>query len=145
MKELSTEIEIDADPHRVWSILTDLRRYPEWNPFIPRAEGEVREGARIQVVVAPPGGKAMTFRPTLVRVAPGRELRWLGRLLLPGVFDGEHIFEIARIGDKQVRLTQREVFKGLLVPMLWRGLSVSTRAGFEAMNHALKARAEAQA
>ena len=86
----------------------------------------------------------MTFKPIVVRVAPERELRWLGRLILPGLFDGEHIFEISRIGDQRVRLTQRETFKGVVVSLLWRSLSNNTRAGFEAMNMALKARAESQ-
>ena len=36
----------------------------------------------------------MTMHPTVPVAEPGRELRWLGRLGLPGVFDGEHRFEI---------------------------------------------------
>jgi uncharacterized protein YndB with AHSA1/START domain len=34
MKELHTEIEIDASAERVWDILTDFASYPQWNPFI---------------------------------------------------------------------------------------------------------------
>jgi len=36
----------------------------------------------------------MTFRPTILKAEPNRELRWLGHLLVPGLFDGEHIFTI---------------------------------------------------
>ena len=32
----------------------------------------------------------MTFRPEVLRCEPGRELRWLGHFLVPGLFDGEH-------------------------------------------------------
>ncbi len=32
MKELSTEIEIDATPARVWEILTDFGSYPRIEP-----------------------------------------------------------------------------------------------------------------
>jgi len=46
----------------------------------------------------------MTFRPTILKAEPERELRWLGRLLLPGLFDGEHVFEIEQIMvDREVR------------------------------------------
>jgi uncharacterized protein YndB with AHSA1/START domain len=34
MKELHSEIEIDASAERVWAILTDFASYPRWNPFI---------------------------------------------------------------------------------------------------------------
>lgn len=142
MKELRTAIEIDAPADAVWAILTDLGQFAAWNPFIPEAEGEVREGARLKVRIAPPGGKAMTFTPTVTKVEPGREFRWLGRLLLPGLFDGEHIYEIEPLAEGGVRLVHREAFRGVLVPLFWKNLDTRTRQGFEAMNAALKQRAE---
>ena len=60
MKELRTAIEINASADTVWAILTDLSQFAAWNPFMPEAEGEVREGARLKVRIAPPGGKAST-------------------------------------------------------------------------------------
>lgn len=144
MRELRTEIEINAPAERVWEILTDLSRFGDWNPFISEAAGEVRKGERLTVRMEPPGGKAMTFKPTVTRVDPGREFRWLGHLLLPGIFDGEHIYEIAPSVDGGVRFTHREEFKGLLVPLLWKSLKTKTRRGFELMNAALKKRAEEQ-
>ncbi len=142
MKELRTAIEINASADTVWAILTDLSQFAAWNPFMPEAEGEIREGARLRVRIAPPGGKAMTFKPTVTRVEPGREFRWLGHLLLPGLFDGEHIYEIAPLAEGGVRFVQREEFRGVLVPLLWKSLETNTRQGFEAMNAALKKRAE---
>ena len=38
MKRLHSEIEISATPAHVWTVLTDLARYREWNPFIERVE-----------------------------------------------------------------------------------------------------------
>jgi hypothetical protein len=143
-RELATEIEINAPAETVWAILTDLDRFAEWNPFIREIEGEVRQGARLRVRIEPPEGKGMTFTPTVTRVDPPRQFSWLGRLVLPGVFDGEHIFEIFPAGAGRVRLVQREEFSGLLVPLLWSGLDTDTRQGFESMNTALKERAESR-
>lgn len=84
----------------------------------------------------------MTFRPTVLKAEPNRELRWLGHLLIPGLFDGEHIFTIEPLGANRVRFVQREIFTGLLVPLLASGLDTDTRRGFEEMNQALKVRAE---
>jgi hypothetical protein len=142
MKELRTEIEIQASAERVWQLLTDFPAFPQWNPFIRKASGNIRVGERLEVRLQPSGASAMTFRPTVLKVEPNREFRWLGHLLIPGLFDGEHSFTIEPLGEGRVRFTQREVFTGLLVPLLARGLDTDTQRGFEEMNQALKARAE---
>jgi hypothetical protein len=142
MKELRTEIEIQASAERVWQLLTDFGSFPEWNPFIRWANGEAKPGARLEVHIQPSGTSGMTFKPIVVKAEPNHELRWLGRLLMAGLFDGEHIFTIETLGVDRVRFTQREVFIGLLVPLFARSLDSNTRRGFEVMNQALKARAE---
>ena len=139
---LRTEIDINASGERVWRALTDFSAYGEWNPFITSISGEVRRGARLKVRVQPSGGRGMTFRPTVLAADRNRELRWVGRLLFPGIFDGEHAFLITPLENGRVRLRQQETFRGLLVPLLRRLLDGQTRAGFEAMNRALKERAE---
>jgi hypothetical protein len=64
-------------------------------------------------------------------------------VILPGVFDGEHVFTIAPLGAGSVRFSQRETFRGLLIPLMARSMWETTRRGFEEMNAALKRRAEA--
>ena len=36
MKVTRSEIDIDAPVEKVWNIIIDLERYPEWNTFTPR-------------------------------------------------------------------------------------------------------------
>lgn len=139
---LSTKIDIDATPETVWAVLSDLSAYPSWNPFIRKAKGTLAAGERLEVELQPVRGRAMRFRPTVLNAQPGRELRWLGRLLMRGLFDGEHRFAIEpTAGGSQ--LVQEERFTGLLVPLLARGLRRGTLPGFERMNEALKQRVEA--
>jgi hypothetical protein len=142
MKELCTEIEIQASNQRVWQLLTDFNSFPQWNPFIRQANGEVKVGAGLVIHLQPSGASGMTFKPNVLKVEPNHELRWLGRLLMPGLFDGEHTFTIETLAANRVRFTQREVFTGLLVPLFARSLDTDTRRGFEEMNQALKSRAE---
>jgi hypothetical protein len=92
--ELHTEIDIEATPETVWSILTNFAAYPEWNPFIRRVMGVAQPGTKLMVRIHPSGAKAMSFRPTVLAAERPRELRWLGRFLLPGLFDGEHQFTL---------------------------------------------------
>ena len=142
MKELRSEIEIQASAERVWQLLTDFASFPQWNPFIRKASGSLRVGERLEVNIQPSGASGMTFRPTVLKAEPNRELRWLGHLLISGLFDGEHSFTIEPLGEGRVRFTQREVFTGLLVPLFARGLDTDSRRGFEEMNQALKSKAE---
>ena len=141
MKLLETEIRIAASPERVWSILTDLEKYAEWNPFIKTAKGKIQVGEKLEVLISPPNGKAMMFKPIVKSVIENSEFIWLGRLLFPGIFDGEHIFNIHH-DDRGSLLVQKEKFSGILIPMMWSSLDKNTRAGFELMNQALKERAE---
>ena len=140
--ELHSEIEIDAPPESVWQVLVDLDRYGEWNPFIVSAAGRVEVGERLTNRMQPPGGKALTFKPIVTVVEPTTTLEWLGRLGLPGIFDGRHRFDLAPNGRGGTRLTQSEQFDGILVRVMRRSLDTTTLAGFEAMNDALKRRAE---
>ena len=94
------------------------------------------------VRMQPSGTRGMTFRPTVMKAEPNRQLRWLGRLLVPGLFNGEHIFEIEELDRDRVLFIQREVFKGLLVPLFARSLDRNTKRGFEEMNRALRERVE---
>jgi hypothetical protein len=140
-RRIETEIEINAPAARVWALLTDFDRMESWNPFIKSISGTLAQGARLSVHIVPPGKSGMRFKPTVLSVRPERELRWLGHLFVPGIVDGEHYFLLEPIGQHQTRLTQGEKFSGLLVGPL-SGMLSSTKAGFEAMNVALKLQAE---
>jgi hypothetical protein len=140
--QLHTEIDIAATPARVWEVLTDFAAYPDWNPFIRRITGPVAVGSRLEATLQPPGNRATTFRPTVLTAEPERELRWIGYVGTPGIFDGEHRFRIESIGPDRVRFIQEERFSGFLAPLILRFIGRSTLEGFTAMNRALKARAE---
>jgi len=141
MLELRTETEIDAPVERVWQVLMDFDSYPRWNPFIRSIRGTPEVGSRLEVEIGAPGTRPMRFRPTVRVAVRNREFRWLGRLVIPGLFDGEHIFELTPLGSQSTRFVQRERFRGLFLPFLARRLEKDVRRGFEEMNRALRGRA----
>jgi hypothetical protein len=140
-RRIETGIQIDAPAKRVWALLTDFARFPDWNPFIKSISGVLTPGSRLSVHIAPPGKAGMRFKPTVLTVHPERELRWKGKLLIPGIFDGEHYLLLDPIGESRTRLTHGENFSGFLVTALSATLS-ATEGGFNAMNVALKQQAE---
>ncbi|HXU94449.1 MAG TPA: SRPBCC domain-containing protein [Gallionella sp.] len=142
MHRLETHIEIDAPAERVWALLTDFASHSRWNPFIRSIEGALEVGRSLTVFIQPPGASGMRFRPTVLAVEPNLELRWKGKFLLPGVFDGEHYFRLERKPEGGLTFHQGETFSGILVPLFARSLDGATRRGFIAMNEALKREAE---
>jgi hypothetical protein len=139
-QRIETRININAPPKRVWSILTDWEAMSSWNPFIRSISGELKPGGRLCVHIAPPGKRGMRFKPTVVTVRPESELRWLGEFLLPGILDGEHYFRLENVRNG-THFVHGERFAGLIVGMM-RGTLTATEDGFNAMNLALKERAE---
>ena len=93
-KEIHTEIDIDADPLTVWDVLVDLAAYPDWNPMVKKASGEVRAGQRLKLHYEPEGQKRRTFKPLLLVVEPGQELRWQGQPGIRHLFESEHIYPL---------------------------------------------------
>jgi hypothetical protein len=141
VRTIHTEIGIGAPAARAWDILADIDKWPDWNPFA-RVRGRLQVGEQLEVEIRPPGKSPMTFRPTVVKLEPGRELRWLGHLGVRGIFDGEHGFRVVPEDAGRCRFEQFEAFSGLFArPILWK-VEASTRVGFEAMNRMLKRRAE---
>jgi hypothetical protein len=137
--ELLTEIDIEAPPHVVWAHLSDLGAYADWNPFITSASGSAEPGQRLELRMEPPGGRAVRFRPRVTDMSPEARLEWLGHLGVPGLFDGRHHFDLLPT-ETGTHLLQGETFTGLLVRPFRRSLDTHTRAGFEAMNEALRRR-----
>ena len=141
MKEICTKIQINASPTIVWNIITDFENYGKWNPFIKKISGVNKEGKTIQVFINPPNSRGMKFKPKILKYDPEKEIKWLGKLWIPKIFDGEHSLIIKKIDKNKVLFIQKEQFNGLLVP-LFTNMLKDTKAGFQMMNQQLKQEAE---
>jgi hypothetical protein len=139
---IERQIAIEAPAERIWQILLDFSHFSEWNPFIVDVAGEAVPGTRLNVTIKPPGHRARHFRPSVLAALPARELRWLGRWAMPGLIDGEHGFRLESQSTNRTLFIQHETFSGFLVPAVWRRIRNAFDKGFDAMNRALKERAE---
>lgn len=139
---LKTTIEIVATPEKIWSILTDFKDYPNWNPFVTSLTGDFKVGHKIKIRIQPPNAKANTFHATVIDCEPYKKLSWIGVFLIRGVFDGKHQFQLIDNGDGSTTLVQMEHFTGILVFFFKKMLNNNTRCGFDAMNKKIKELAE---
>jgi len=142
---MTSYVDIDATPERVWQVLMDLPAYPEWNPFVTHAEGEFTVGTRVWFRGPPAGGLLRERMPAAVlEVSSCRRLRFRVRVVkvgLPGLLDVEQTVTLDP-RDGRVRLWEGARFTGLLVPLLTRRLNREHTPSFLAMNDALKERVE---
>lgn len=138
-KIVTTNITLSSPVEEVWATLASLPDYHRWNPFITSAAGTFTVGERLDITVQPPGSRSMRFRPWVTAVEPHHYVEWLGRLVVPGVFDGRHSFTLTSLAGGRTLLQQSETFSGAMVPFSGTILT-RTREGFTAMNEALRER-----
>lgn len=141
-QEIRTQILIDASPSRVWCVLTDFPRYPEWNPFILEVKGVVRQDAVVPYRFEFPRGIRLWANAAILRFAQEQELRWAAHFLSPSVFNGEHYFVIARRSGSQCLFQHGEVFTGVMLPIAWPIIRAHGQQIYGSLNEALKRRAE---
>ncbi|MFV0319670.1 MAG: SRPBCC family protein, partial [Microbacterium sp.] len=138
-KEIKTEITINANPEKIWKILTNQNEYPNWNPFIKKFEGKLKIGERLEVVIQPENSSKMTFKPTVLECEENKKLKWKGKFIIGGLFDGTHTFELIDNKNGTTTFKQSEKFECVLVRFF--NLD-NTKKGFENMNSELKKRIE---
>lgn len=141
MYEISNQITINAPVDRVWTVLTDIDRFPEWNPVIRRVEGNLTVGEMVRMTASAPDGEQQ-WTCCISRHQDGREFAWQFIDRHPLLYRGEHTFCVIAIDAHTTRYIDVETFHGLLVPGRRHALATQTRAGMAAMGDALKHRVE---
>lgn len=140
MKEITGSIDIDAPIGRVWDIVTDLKSYPIWNPWIIRADGESSVGSKVAVTIKAPGRKDTNFVSEVLKVQPNQELHMSGAVI-KGMLRSDHLFKFEVKGESKTRVFQSVAFTGALSPMIG-GIARDQQKGLDLMNEALKVRCE---
>jgi hypothetical protein len=139
MTEISVAAQIDVSPQQVWAVLADLASYPQWNPLFREASGQLTAGSTVTLRTVRPGtSRVVTIKVKVLAAEPGAQLRWVSSL--PGIITGEHSFTLTP-ADGGTRLVQTETYRGLLSHISAKSIS-RAKASFEALNQAIKQRAE---
>ena len=144
MKEIRTELEIDASADAVWAVLADFDRYGEWNPFIVKIRATPAPGTPVDFTGLI-GSRKVKIQARMVEAREPRGFWWRGprSRALGRLFRGEHYFEIHPLEERRCRFVHGERFSGWVVPLLERWLERVIRPTYERVNVALKRRVEA--
>jgi uncharacterized protein YndB with AHSA1/START domain len=135
----SIEVDVDAPPERVWQVMSDVERWPEWTPSVLSVQREDTGPLRV-------GSRARIRQPKLVRadwevtaLQPGREFTWITRS--PGVVvTARHAVEPTGRGTRATLSIRYDGLLGPVVAWLTRGIN-DRYLGLEAAG--LKRRSEA--
>ena len=142
MEEIKTEIEIAAPPSKVWSIITDVENWKQWNPIVNQVRGEASPGSRLSVTMCGEGGKdANHYTPVVTDLELHKSFRWRAKMMAGFLFTNDKIFELEEISFG-TRLIHIEAFSGLLTPIFCSKLNEHVPSMLNSMNEALKTLAE---
>ncbi len=139
MKTFESNITIHAAPETIWTILTDAPAYPQWNPTVDKVEGTIEHGQKIKVFAKISPGRAFPVKVSEFR--PREKMVWSSGMPL-GLFKGERTFTLTPGADGSVEFAMREVFSGLLSPLIERSIP-DLKPEFDRFADALKRKAEA--
>ncbi len=137
---VETTVDIDAPAERVWEVMADVERWPEWTASVARAErlddGPLRLGSRARL-------KQPRFPPAVWEVTelePGRSFAWTAKNVgLTSV--GRH--RVFGRGDGGATVTLTLDQEGPLAPLLALLSGRLTRRYVDTEAQGLKRRCEA--
>jgi hypothetical protein len=116
---IEESIVIRADIEKIWTTLTDLTCWKDWNSGLKDARGETGQlssGEKFTFCIRP-FVFPVRLQPVIEEVVPEERLVWKGSKF--GIFS-RHEFLLRHIGEG-VRVTSRETLRGL--PLMFGSLS----------------------
>ncbi|CAN1213477.1 SRPBCC domain-containing protein [Tumidithrix helvetica PCC 7403] len=138
MKSFSTTIDIHASLETIWAILIDVTNWPSWNPTVTKVEGKIALGEKISLYFKSTPDR--TFPLTVSEYVPKECMVFSGGMPL-GLFKGDRTFTLTQKPDGIVVFSMREVFSGLMAPLITRSIP-DLQPSFEEFAAALKTKAE---
>lgn len=140
----SVIVDIAAPAELVWSVLIDLARYPQWNPYTVKVESSLRLGEPVNLFLPHPGqpGELLHVIEYLADFEPHRLLAWemYARADNPDAARREQ--HIERTGPASCRYHTTDQFLGATADQVMANHGPWVQQGFDAVARALKVRAE---
>jgi hypothetical protein len=138
MKEFKASARIHAPAERIWTVLTNVSAWPEWDPNCDKVEGQTAFGNKLKVFTKLSPGRAFPVKVT--EFTPNSSMTFTGGMPL-GFFTGVRTYRLAPHADGVVDFTMHEVYGGPLLGLIAKSIPDMTSA-FEQFCAALKARSE---
>lgn len=135
--EYAVTINIQAQPNRIWPLLTTAGDFPRWNSTIKSISGNIALGEKIKLcaTIAP----ERIFNLAVKEFVPERKMVWSDGTA--PMFTGVRTFTLTPKADSSTDFSMAEVYSGLMLPMI-AGSLPDFRPAFEQYASDLKREAE---
>ncbi len=112
--EYAVAVAIRATPEVIWKRLTNAAEFTTWNSTVSSIEGEIAKGQRLTIRVPIAPGRA--FKPRVAEFEANSRMVWSDGM--PPMFKGSRTFTLTPQADGTTEFSMREVFTGLMLPMI---------------------------
>ena len=140
---IESRVGVQAPAEVIWELVYDIERWADWNPTYAWKAGRIGLGEVLTLDLKLPGQPDQEIHPKVLEWAPPSQLHWQ-LTMLGGMIKTLRYIEIDPLAEEACVVDNGELFSGLMGPSLGKRMSGPVRRGFQAMNEALKARAEAE-
>jgi len=142
MKEIKTEIIINASKEKIWTLLSDLESYQRWNNIITSVKSslQVGRGFRFKINIF---GQAVPMVAKIHRSDQNQYLGWgndyesWAKIILAA----HHYFEIIEVSETQCKFVHGEQFYGVVPFVLWPIINKMEKS-YDQFNDSLKSEVE---
>lgn len=136
-------IGIQAPADVIWEILYDVERWSEWNPLYVKAAGQIRIGSQLDLTMVLGEDAPTEIHPVILEWVPNDQIHWRLKMM-GGLVSTTRFLEIEVLDTAACIFSNGEIIGGLLGPSVAKRMGRKIYRGFEAMDEALKRRAEAK-
>jgi len=145
MTDYTTTIEpvtIHAPAARVWQVLTELEKYPDWNPFTVKAESTLKIGDPVALTI-PRGGKMTTQTMVLEILDEPKKIAWrLPKMIHKKLFTAYRVQTITEIDSNSCIYETSDTFSGWIAGRIYKMTADYVMENLTATGAALKNEAE---
>jgi len=135
-------VEINAPIEVVWTVLTEVGKYSDWNPFTPQVRTDFSIGSPANLLVRM-GPAKFRIAESMCAFEKPRLIAWEKTFGAGWLLHAVREQHLKLFGKTSCSYHNTDRLTGVLAPMVFACFGGYMRRGFDAVAEGLKARAEA--